>query len=82
MLQGGRGEEREFLSLRCPCQAKGKFYIVIPDIVNRESILFFISQKRLVCGIRRMRVPNFKVHTIFCDAGCRPGGRGPFVSAK
>gem|GEM_PF-5917281 len=29
-----------------------------------------------------MRLPNYNVHTIFCDAGSRPGSRGPFVLAK
>ena len=28
------------------------------------------------------RVPNSRIKMIFCVAGFRPGGRGPFVSAK
>jgi len=31
---------------------------------------------------RRMCLFNYRVHEIFGIAGFRPGGRGPFVSAK
>ena len=40
------------------------------------------SPKPLVAGTRRMCLPNYSVHEIFGIAGFRPGGRGPFVSAK
>ena len=37
-----------FFLQRHPGLAKGKFYIVIPDIFYRESILFFPSQQPLI----------------------------------
>ena len=37
-----------FFLQRHPGHAKGKFYIVIPDIFYRESILFFPSQQPLI----------------------------------
>ncbi len=40
------------------------------------------SQKPLVSETRRTWLPDCGVHENFCVAGFRPGGRGPFVSAK
>jgi len=33
-------------------------------------------------GKRLSRLPKNGIHKMFCDAGFRPGSRGPFVSAK
>ena len=51
--------------------------------VYRASILGFASQKELEGrSTNRTYVTTYRVNVIFCEAGFRPGRRGPFVLAK
>ena len=85
MRRGGRGEQDRELFMATLAKAR-----IQPSFPFRHSrhvlsgIHLVFSQSTSIVKMERGTCvyPKYHVHPIFCEAGSRPGSRGPFLSAK